>query len=199
MEELIQHLPYLGLFTILFISGFGVPIPEDIPLVLGGYYCAKGDARIEIMLPVGLISIIGADFLVYLMGRRFGHIVPNLPVIGRYFNEARLARAAEAFHQHGAKIIFFARFLPGLRTPIYFTAGSFKLPAWKMLSMDGAAALLSVPLLMLLPYYYADHIDKVWVWIHQGQMTVLATVVILITGFVGIKYFRYRRRNKIAS
>src|SRR6476661_3546137 len=35
------HFTYVALIAILIIAGTGVPIPEDIPLILGGYMCNR--------------------------------------------------------------------------------------------------------------------------------------------------------------
>jgi len=190
-EELIIKLPYIGLAVVLFLSGFGVPIPEDIPLILAGYMCGKGDANIYLMFPIGFFTIVGTDYILFLLGRRWGHAVPKMPLIGRYLSEARLARASEAFHKHGGKVIFFVRFIPGLRAPVYFTAGTFKMPHWKMLLFDGSAALISVPVFMFVPYFFYDHIEDVRRGLGQGQVIFLIVLIVCIVGYV-----IYRRRKK---
>jgi len=193
LESIIENLPYLGLAAVLFLSGFGVPIPEDIPLIIGGYICGKGDADIYLMLPLAMFTILGTDYIIYLLGRRLGHTVPKIPIFRRYLSEARLARAAEAFHKHGGKVIFFVRFLPGLRAPVYFTAGTFKIPHWKMLLFDGSAALISVPVFMLLPYFFVDRIDQVRKYIGQGQVILL---VVIVLGIIGYLIYLCKRNQK---
>jgi membrane protein DedA with SNARE-associated domain len=194
MEAFLVHWSYLGVFLILTISGFGVPIPEDVPLIWGGYLCGTGQANIYIMLPVGLFSLIGADFIVYLLGRKFGEPIRKLPLFKRYLCDRKLAMAQAAFDKHGGKLIFIGRFMPGLRTPIYFTAGKFKIPAWKMLLMDGLAALLSAPALMLAGYYFCNHLEKVWKWAKQGQLGVFGVLLVVAACYIGFKYWRHKAK-----
>jgi len=133
-------LAYLSIFGVLLISGFGLPLPEDIPLIVGGYLAGIGVVNPWIMIPGTFIAIVGSDGIVYFLGRRYGHHVPRLPVLRRFLTEARLAKTEAALHKHGGKFIFMARFLPGVRTPAFFTAGGFKMPYWKFLLFDGSAA-----------------------------------------------------------
>lgn len=194
MQAFLAHWSYLGVFLILTISGFGVPIPEDIPLVWGGYMCGTGQANIYIMLPVGLFSLVGADFIVYMLGRRFGEPIRRLPVFKRFLCDKKMAKAKAFLDDHGGKVIFLARFLPGLRTPVYFTAGKFKIPAWKMLCMDGLAAMLSAPALMLLGYFFHYKIDAVWEWAKEAQLLALGVIIVIASLYFGFKYWRHRAK-----
>lgn len=194
MQAFLAHWSYLGVFLILTISGFGVPIPEDVPLIWGGYMCGSGQANIWIMLPVGVFSLVLADFIVYMLGRRYGEPIRKLPVFRRYLSDKKMTRAKQFFDNHGGKVIFVARFMPGLRTPVYFTAGKFKIPAWKMLVMDGLAALLSAPALMLAGYFFWNHLAKVWKWAKQGQLGVIGVVLAVTAIYIGIKYWRHKAK-----
>ena len=195
IQQFIEHLPYLGVVLILAISGFGAPIPEDLPLLLGGYLCGTGRADIWIMLPVTFVAVLGADLMVYSMGRRYGHHVPRLPLLRRYLSESRLAKAELAFHRHGGKTLFIARFMPGMRAPIFFSAGAFKLPFWKMLAFDGSAAVMSVPLWVLASWYLSRTVDfeTIQEWSFATQAVLIITVLVCIVAVVGWKLLRRRR------
>lgn len=195
VEQIIVHLPYLGVVLILMAGGIGMPIPEDLPLLVGGYLCGVGQADIAIMLPVALVAVLAADFTVYFMGRRYGHHVPRLPLIRRYLSENRLAKAEVSFHRHGGKTLFLARFMPGLRTPIYFSAGAFKIPFWKMLVCDGSAAVVSVPLWITLAWYLARTVDLQTLreWSLAAQMTLIVATVVTVLAVIGWRLMRGRR------
>ncbi len=195
-NELMTHLPYVGVIGLLLISGFGLPLPEDIPLLVGGYLCAQGYANIWVMVPLSFAAVLGADCILYWLGRRYGHHVPKLPLLRRYLNEAHLTRAEASFHNHGGKTLFIARFLPGLRAAVFFTAGVFKIPFWKMLAFDGSAAVISVPALVLVTYFFADHIDQIKHWSGEAQLLLAVGMVAVIGGVVA---FNVLRRRKVAS
>ncbi len=200
MVTLSTHAGWLGVYvaivTVLLVSGLGLPIPEDIPLLLAGMLCGMGRANIWVMVPLTFAAVVIADLMVFTMGRVCGHHVPRLPIVGRYLTPARLARAEQAFHNHGGKTLFIARFLPGVRSAIYFTAGTFKIPLWKMVAFDGAAAVLSVPTLVLVGYFGAAYFDQVVEFVERTQIGIAVLAVLAVVGFV---MWRRRRRRRVAS
>lgn len=185
--------PYWAIIGVVLISGLGLPIPEDIPILVGGYLSARGYCNPWIMLPAIFVAIVGADGMVFWLGHRYGHHVPRLPLIRRFLTPDRLAKTEGMLHRHGGKFIFMARFLPGIRTAAFFTAGVFKVPYWKFLLYDGAAALVSVPTIFLLAYFLADHIDQAKDMVKDGQIIVLIAMVAGVAALVlGKRLFKRR-------
>ncbi len=187
------YMPYLVVLGLLLLSGFGLPIPEDIPLILAGYLGYYGYADPWGLFPLTFLAVVGADVMVFVLGRRYGHHVPKLPMMRRFLTEKRLARTERLLHQHGGKFMFAARFLPGLRAPAIFTAGNFKLPYWKFLLYDGGAAMLSVPLILGFAYYFADRLEQVRVWVANGEKGAIALIVLATGVFIGFKLLVGRR------
>ena len=199
MQSFLETYGTPAIALILLLSGAGLPLPEDIPLLAAGYICGQGAARLEFMIPLCMVCVVGADSGLYLLGRRYGHHVPNLPVIGRFLSASRIALAEQKMRQHGGKTLFIARFLPGLRAPIFFASGACRVPYWKFLCFDGGAALLSVPTLILVAYYFSDHIDQVRHWTAEAQLTLLVLLAVLASGYVGLKLLRNRRLHQQAT
>ena len=193
MEALIEHLPYLGVVLILLVAGFGVPIPEDVPLVIGGVMCGLGHADVLIMLPLSFAAVLGADLTMFTLGRLHGDRLRRLPILRKYLSDERLAKVADAYHAHVGKTLFTSRFLPGLRTPLFFTAGSVGISYWKLILFDGAAAIISVPALVLAGYFGAARKDQILHLVRQAQWLVVAVVVLAVVIFVLVRLVRRRR------
>lgn len=193
LESLVANSPYLGIALVLLASGFGVPIPEDIPLVIGGYLCHLEKANIYVMLPIAMIAVLGADLTLYLLGRNYGQHIPRLPLIGRFLTPERLTKAQARFHKHGGKAIFIGRFLPGLRAPIFFTAGTFRITIWTFLFADGLAALISVPTLVLAGYFFGNYLDEVWRIAGRIELIIAA---LLITGVAGFIWYKRKKQHQ---
>ncbi len=189
-------LPYLVVVGILLLGGFGLPLPEDVPLMLGGALCAKGYAELWLMLPVAFFAVLAGDLIMFSLGRRFGHHVPSLPVIGRFLKVKHLHRAEKLFADHGGKTLFIARFLPGLRAAVFLVGGAARAPYWKILFYDGMAALLSVPVFVLLGYWGANQFDRVQKWATGAQITVGIAAVVVVGCIVAWKVMR---KKKVAS
>lgn len=193
LEQIAPNAPYLIIIGVLLVSGFGLPVPEDIPLIVGGYLSAMGYANPWIMFVLSFFAIIGADAIVFWLGRRYGHHVPRIPLLRRFLTAPRLRKAEIMLNRHGGKFIFAARFLPGLRTPAMFSAGTFKVPYWKFLFWDGTAAGISAPIIFWLAYAFADKINAVKEWIASGQIIALVTVALAIGVFVLVKVMLKRK------
>lgn len=191
-----EYAVYVGVLGILLASGLGLPLPEDIPLLVGGLLCHSGHASLWVMLPSCTAAVFAADLMLYVLGRRYGHHVQKLPFLRGYLTEKRLAAAEIAFHRHGGKTLFMGRFVPGIRSAVFFTAGVFKIPAWKMIAIDGVAVLLSVPTLILAGYFGARQFQRVTEWTGIVQVV----VAVLMAGVVAFFLVRWKlRKRKQAS
>jgi membrane protein DedA with SNARE-associated domain len=86
------------------------------------------------------------------------------------------------FARYGAWIIFAARFLPGLRAPLFLTAGTMKVPFWVFFAMDGAAALLSIPISFYVAYYFTDKLTEMLHASHRVMYWAVGAVLVCSLG-----------------
>jgi membrane protein DedA with SNARE-associated domain len=199
--EEVGHHPYLGLAILIIPSGLGVPIPEDISLIVAGYLCYKNPeyASLWIMIPWAMFLVMGSDLLLFYVGRFVGDKIVKVPLMRRMLTPERLEMSRALFEGHGGKILFAARFMPGLRAPLFFTAGHLKVPAWKMVLYDGGAAVLSVPTIILLAYYFGEHFDKVKKLVRAGEYTVLGLIVVIAIVLYVMSVINKRVVNKLSQ
>ena len=193
MEDFLTQFTYIGIVAVLVAGSFGLPLPEDIPLLFGGYMAAQGVVELEILIPLCLVVVILGDSCLWYLGRRYHWALPRLPFIGRFMSAERLVRARELLADHGGKFLFAARFMPGLRAVCFAAAGALHVPYWKMLVFDGLAALLSVPALILAAWYFAAHFDAVKQWSTTAQLALVGVIVLAIGGLIVFKRFRRKR------
>lgn len=72
-----------------------------------------------------------------------------------------------------------ARFLPGLRTPIFFSCGTLKMKFALFFLIDSLAAILSVPIFTLLGYFFGDKIDVVIS--HIKRIDRIVVIILILT------------------
>jgi membrane protein DedA with SNARE-associated domain len=199
LTQFLAQFTYVGVFLVLLCSGFGVPIPEDVPLLLGGVMCSPVLAydmlgieplALAAMIPLCFVAVVGGDMTIYYLGRCYGHHVPKFPLVRRFLTPHRLQRAEEAFHRHAGKTLAVARFLPGLRTPAFFTAGTFRIPWWKMLAFDGGAAMVSVPLWVCAGYYLGQSMRQITAY----SRVIGAVAVVCLVG-LAVLYRLWHKRG----
>jgi membrane protein DedA with SNARE-associated domain len=186
---------YVLVFGVLVACGMGVPLPEDVSLVTGGFLAHLEAAHLPIMMVVGFFGIVAGDSIIFVAGRRLGAKVGTKQTgfFARIVTPEKRARVEALFHAHGQKIIMAARFLPGVRAVTFFTAGSAGMAYWRFIFWDGMAALVSAPLLVYLGYYFGDNIDAVLVRIRHGQVRVIAAILLAAVLYIAYSSWRAKR------
>lgn len=196
--EYISHWSYAGLFVVLFAAGLGLPLPEDIPLLAAGWLAKENpdEVSLGLMIFTGLFGVLVGDCLMFHMGRRYGPQIVEHRWFRRLLKPWLLLKARERFERHGAKIIFAARFMPGLRPVMFATAGMFRVRYWKFLVFDGTAAMISVPLWVWAGYYFPQHLKRIIPGAQMATYTIVGVIGTVFVAFVVWEYIHnYRKRS----
>jgi membrane protein DedA with SNARE-associated domain len=185
---------YLAVFTMLLVCGFGIPVPEDVTLVTGGVIAGMGYADVHTMFAVGMAGVLIGDGMVFLAGRYLGRRVMGWPGVRCVLTPVRFRKAQRVFVKYGRWVMFVARFLPGLRTPVFFTAGTTgRVSFLTWFVMDGLAALISVPVWVYLGYFGARNWEWMFSVLHRFQYGLLA---LLGLGAMALGVVWYRKRQR---
>lgn len=187
---------YIAVFAVLLACGFGIPIPEDVSLVAGGVITGLGYGSVHVMVFVGLAGVLCGDSFMFLLGYFFGDRALRFKPIAKILTPERFEKVQQKFSKYGNGLMFFARFLPGMRTAVFVSAGvSRKVGFWRFFLMDGLASLISVPIWVYLGHWGASNLDNLIVWMHRGQ-TGIMTVVGVVIVVCGVIWLRRSRRKK---
>ena len=171
---------HLKLAVILLLCGLGLPIPEDISLISAGYIAHLGKANVHTLFVICFAAVLGGDTMAFLIGRFFGRRILDSKFGRRYFSPKRQRRVRAYFRRYGSKVVFIARFLPGLRFSIFLSAGMLHVRPYVFVVYDSLAALLSVPFLVYMAYYFGDKIDHVILWARRSEYGILALVLVAV-------------------
>jgi membrane protein DedA with SNARE-associated domain len=182
----IEHFTYLGLFVILLLCGMGLPMPEDIALLAGGFLVHRGVIRYPITLAVALLGVVAGDNSLFFLGRRFGTGLVRYFGLNRPGSKAQIDRIRAFMRRHGHRAIFYARFLAGLRALIYLSAGSFGVTPLRFLAYDLLGAIISVPIVVSIGYLFGGQLEVV---IHYlgGFERLLWVVAVLSLAIYGMR------------
>lgn len=185
--------PYLILFGILFLCGIGLPIPEDVTLFAAGLSVYYGLTDLYLTVAICYFGVMIGDTLIFSLGHKYGRKLTKKWFFHKLLPDERLNSVQKKLHSQGNKLIFAARFMPGLRAPIYFSAGTLHLPYRIFFFYDGLAALLSVPAIVGLVYHYGDELDHI-VRVIQGVERGVIVVIIFVA--IALKWFWTRRSTQ---
>lgn len=188
---------YLAVLVVLMICGFGVPIPEDISLVAGGVIAGLGYANVHVMCVVGIVGVLAGDSIMFMIGRVFGERALRLRWVAYLLTPRRYALVQAKFSRYGNRLMFVARFLPGLRSPIFLTAGMTRRVSFlRFFLLDGFAALISVPIWVYLGHYGAQNHEWLLTWLGRSKVIVFVVAAVIIALIV--RYF-WRRSARFRS
>ena len=122
----VNSFSYFGLFLLMAVIAL-IPIPEEIVLLLVGYFAGLGFAEIDKILLASILGVVAGDNLVYFLsryGRRYFSKIKKKIVLKKFLKYEGLMK------EHSGKTIFLLRFIIGLRFLGPFMAGHLKIK-WK--------------------------------------------------------------------
>lgn len=189
------------MFGVLLACGLGVPLPEDITLVVGGYtvYLSQmhrlDQPDLIPMILVGLAGVLAGDVFLFSVGRWMGPRVTHRWPFRRLVTGQRMEQIYRFFARYGAWTAFLARFAAGIRAPTFLLAGTSRMSFRTFLLADGLAALISVPLLVVLAFHFGHEIDRVKAWLMNAKYVAVLGLLVLLIGWLWSR-IKQRRRDR---
>ncbi len=187
----LQHGSYLGIFLVLVLTGCGLPLPEEVPIIAAGVASSVGKLNPWIALAACVAGTLCGDSMLYLIGYHFGrNLVKAHPRLAHLLHAQHEAKMEEYVNRYGLSVLFVARFLVVVRAPVYLTIGILRHPYRKFLLFDAFCASAVVGLFFGLSYAFGDHVAK---WIRDSE--VLFTVVAVVATVAGLLAWWLKRRR----
>lgn len=178
---------YPGVFLALLASGFGFPIPEELPVLTAGVLVGHGDTTLRwwVMIPVCILGVALGDGVLYTVGRVYGpRLLANPWIQRRVLTPEKRALIEKNFQDRGVMILMTARLTPGIRTPIFMMAGVLRVPFGRFLLADGLYALPGVNVLFWLGYFLTDQVLEVFHSAERYRPVVVFGVLCAVAGVV---------------
>ena len=149
---------YLAITLVLILTGSGLPLPEEVPIIAAGILAANGTLDPWLALGCCLFGAIVGDAIMYWIGYHFGRgVLRDHRWWARWVTPQREARIETLFHEHGLKVFFVVRFLVFLRSPLYLTAGILQVSFRKFLLIDLVCATAVVSTFFGLTYFLGQN------------------------------------------
>ena len=147
------------------------------------------------LMAVAWVGLIAGDALVFHWGHRYGARLLRSGPVSRIVPEGRLLSLQERVRRGGPFYIFVIRFLPGIRTALFFAAGSLKLPYRHLFIFDGAAALIELPLLVYGVRYVGGRWQEIMALVERFQGVIVVAVLLLLAAWM-LRGWQRRRMDK---
>jgi membrane protein DedA with SNARE-associated domain len=180
VSSYIEHFTYVGLFLVLMLCGLGLPVPEDLALLTGGFLVHRGITQYPTTLAVSFVGVIAGDNSLFFLGRRFGTDILKYLGLVRPRLLPRFERLKRFMDRHGHMAIFYARFFAGVRAPVYLAAGSTGVPPRRFVFYDALGAVISVPIAVSIGYFFGDQIELAIMYVGGFDRLVLVAAAACI-------------------
>ena len=168
LEILLQYGP-LGCFATLLLTAFGLPIPEEVSLIVLGALTYKG-SNIVLCWVISFLGVTGGDTIAWYMGKRMG--LEPTGFVRRLLGKKSIEDIASFFEEYGIWAIVISRQIPGMRFPTFFFSGASGIPFWKFFLIDGASSMITVNLYFSLGFYFGDRLPMIIEFIENNVATV---------------------------
>jgi membrane protein DedA with SNARE-associated domain len=182
---------YPVIFGVALVDAFFPVAPSETVVVIGGNLASSGDLSLPLVILAGAAGAVVGDNISFWIGVWVGE-----RTVKRWFSSEkalkRLEWAETTLDERGAYIIIIARFIPGGRTAVTFSAGYLPTFPWRrFIVYDIAAGLLWATYAALLGYFGGKTFEDHPVWGLLLALGIALTAGLLIEA---VRHARKRRR-----
>jgi membrane protein DedA with SNARE-associated domain len=192
LHPIIAQHGYWAVFLIVMLESGGLPFPGETALILATAYAgATGNLDLYYVMAAAASGAIIGDNIGFWIGRTWGARL--LLRYGRFIHlpESRLKLGQYLFDKHGAKIVFFGRFIALLRIFAALLAGVNNYAWGTFLFYNAAGGIIWAVLMGTGGYLFGDAIHRV-----SGPLGIAALIAI-VAGVFGCMYVIRREERKM--
>lgn len=189
--SVLQGLGYPGIAAVVGLESAGLPLPGETTLLAASYLAAKGHLSLPLVIGSAALGAVVGDSVGYLIGRKGGRRL--LEKYGRWLGitPEKLAKADRYFERHGAKTVFFGRFVALLRVLAGPLAGASRMPYRRFLAANVAGAVTWATTMGTLGFFFGKPVAAFLASLGVWALVALAVFVVLR---FALKYALSRRR-----
>jgi undecaprenyl-diphosphatase len=171
---------YGVVFAGVLLENAGVPVPGETVVLAGGALAHGGRVSLPTVMITACIAAVIGDNLGFLIGRRAGRALVERHGGRVGLSRARLAAFDRFFERHGAKTVFVARFVTGLRVFGAFLAGASGLPWSTFLAYNASGAVVWSIAIGTAGYLMAQSWERLVRWVGGTGAAALALFAALL-------------------
>ena len=196
VEHFFTHHGLPLLFVVVMLESFGIPLPGETALIFFGLLAAKGHYNIAVVIVVAAsAAIIGDNLGYWLIGRLGGRkLFERVPWLKRWADSV-IPRAERLMERHGAKTVFFGRFIAILRFTAAWVAGLGRMDWWRFLFWNATGGIVWATAVGLVAFYggksAADAIT------HYGLLAAVGIVALVVLGAVVLHFGKKRLEERL--
>ncbi|MBZ0155519.1 MAG: DedA family protein [Alphaproteobacteria bacterium] len=195
LSGIVEHFPYLGLFTLLCLGAIGLPFPEDATLILCGFLISQEAVTPLPALTTVYAGLLSGDMIIFSFGRKYGRHIVTHKRFHSIISPKRLQQLEDTFKRRGTLFILFGRHIMGLRAQIFLAAGVMRMSPLKFLLADAVSALITISLMVGAGYAGGNSLEAIKGDVVRIEHVVAIAAAVLLLSYVVYKYIRMRKER----
>jgi membrane protein DedA with SNARE-associated domain len=193
VDSLIESGGYFGIVVFLILTGCGLPIPEEVPIVFAGVLSSQGHFDPWLAFVACLVGALLGDSVMFAIGYHFGHgLAVRHPRLAKFVGAQREATFENVVERHMFKVMALARFMVGVRGPVYLAAGVARVPFRKFIVYDMVCATMVVGTFFAVSFYFGDHIAKL---LRDAEWTI--TLIVILAGLIAALWWLRKEKQPV--
>jgi len=190
LTDLFARYGYAVVFAGVFLENAGAPVPGETMLLAGAALSRFGSLKLPWVIAAAIAGATLGDNLGFFIGRRGGRVLVERYGAMLGLTSARLSQFDRFFEDHGAKTVFIARFVTGLRVVGALLAGASRLSWGRFLLFNTLGAIVWSTTFGFLGYALGYSWPTLERWIGNSGL-----VLLVVVGVIGaLAVLRARRR-----
>lgn len=174
--DLFARYGYAVVFGGVFLENAGLPVPGETMLLAGAALAKFGGLSLPWVIATAVAAAVLGDNLGFLIGRHGGRGLAERHGWKIGLTRSRLAEFDRFFERHGAKTVFIARFVTGLRVFGAILAGGSGLPWRRFLIYNAAGAVAWSVAVGVVGYVLAYSWETLERWIGRSGLILLVAI-----------------------
>ena len=196
IERIMSDWGYAGVAFLIALENLFPPIPSEVILTFGGFMTTRTNLTIVGMIIAATIGAVVGAIILYYIGRFIRPAVLKKILRGRIGKVLRLKEqdvdsALRWFEKYGMATIFFARFIPVVRSLISIPAGSAKVPFAYFLLFTTAGTAIWNTILILCGVWAGENWVVILHYLDTYKYIIIALLFLGISPFI-VKFYRRR-------
>ncbi|MEX0933396.1 MAG: DedA family protein [Candidatus Paceibacterota bacterium] len=185
LEQIILSFGYVGITAVMFIENVFPPIPSEVIVPFSGFLVREGKLTFFLVLLATTVGVLLGAVVFYYLGALLGaaRVRSIFKKYGKWalLSEKDFDHALSFFNKHSGSVVFWARFLPGLRSLISIPAGIAKMKFGTFLIFTLCGTVIWNVLLLTAGIYLGENWESILVFIDRFEMSIYILFFVLLT------------------
>lgn len=183
------------IFSLLLLSGVGIPLGEDIIVIPAGILVGTGKLPLVPTLMAAYFGVVCGDLLWFTICSRLGTRVLHKKWFKRIVHPRRMLQVKYQFDLRGAWVIVLSRFIPASRTTTITVAGMMHMKFWKFAVVTIGCVLITAPMQLFAGWWIAHSLQAKSTT--DSVFRLIGLLMVVVAVWWGYRLWsRYRKSGK---